>query len=75
MKNLLNAENGLCLCNECHNRIDDDSINQYTVDELFQINKMFQENFQVEHEYKQILGVYDVVNIHRALLCLKELII
>lgn len=56
---IISIDNGLCLCPECHMFIDDPSTNKYTTQELFEINKRFQDEFNLKEEYKQQLGIYN----------------
>ncbi|HAO5845732.1 TPA: HNH endonuclease, partial [Listeria monocytogenes] len=53
-------ENGLCLCQSCHDLIDDDGLNNYSLEELFQINRNFKTEFQIKDEYMTLLGISNV---------------
>lgn len=53
------SDNGLCLCSDCHDLIDDDGLNKYTLDDLLKINKKFKEDFFIKEEYKHLLGIGD----------------
>lgn len=55
-------ENGLCLCNYCHELIDDDGLNKYTVEDLLQINRKFKKDYFISEEYKHLLGINDINN-------------
>lgn len=58
-KFIKSVENGLCLCNDCHNEIDTEVINTYSIDDLFAINKQFKYDFQIQQEYKSQLGIHE----------------
>lgn len=59
-KFITSPENGLSLCNECHDVIDDPDLNIYSVDELFNFNNQSREKFDLEEEYKKQLGISDI---------------
>ncbi|KMT61248.1 HNH endonuclease signature motif containing protein [Paenilisteria newyorkensis] len=54
------SSNGLCLCNDCHDKIDDDGLNCYSLEELQEINMKYQKSFNLLTEYKKTLGLMDV---------------
>lgn len=54
------TENGLCLCSECHDLIDDDGLNKYSLRKLLEINRKFREEYSIKEEYKQLLGVGNI---------------
>ncbi|WP_317913542.1 HNH endonuclease signature motif containing protein [Carnobacterium maltaromaticum] len=53
-------DNGMCLCQTCHDLIDDDGLNSYSLDELFKINQKFKTEFHIKEEYKTLLGIDNV---------------
>lgn len=54
------SNNGLCLCSECHDLIDDDGLNNYSLEELIEVNKKFKEEYFIKAEYKHLLGIGDI---------------
>jgi len=56
-KFITSPSNGLSLCNTCHDLIDDEDLNTYNVQELFDINNAFRKKFQLEEEYRRQLGI------------------
>ncbi|UED78404.1 HNH endonuclease [Lysinibacillus sp. CD3-6] len=59
---IASSKNGLSLCNTCHDLIDDEDLNTYTIQELFNINNSFREKFLLEEEYKRQLGINNQEN-------------
>lgn len=55
-------ENGLCLCQNCHDLIDDDGLNTYSLQELKSLNKKYQKDYKISEEYKLLLGISDSIN-------------
>lgn len=51
------AENGLSLCNDCHDLVDDPDLNTYELQDLFDINNTLRSKFKLEEEYKKLLGI------------------
>ncbi|WP_332650170.1 HNH endonuclease signature motif containing protein [Lysinibacillus sp. 54212] len=54
---IASPQNGLSLCNSCHDLIDDEDLNTYTVQELLDINDTYRSKFKLEEEYKRQLGI------------------
>ncbi|WP_438714339.1 HNH endonuclease [Enterococcus sp. AZ109] len=54
------SDNGLCLCSDCHDLIDDEGLNTYSLVDLLNINKRFKKDFFVKEEYKHLLGIGDI---------------
>lgn len=48
---IISVENALNLCRKCHSEIDDESLNKYSLDELFGINKWYLSNNKIGEEY------------------------
>lgn len=48
---IISVNNALNLCRKCHSEIDDESLNKYSLDELFEINKKYLLNNKIGEEY------------------------
>ncbi|MEG0978235.1 MAG: HNH endonuclease signature motif containing protein [Bacilli bacterium] len=47
-------DNGLLLCGQHHDMIDDDETKPYKIDELFEINHQYQENYEIENSINDL---------------------
>lgn len=64
---IISVENALNLCRKCHSEIDDESLNKFSLDELFKINKGYLSNNKIGEEYLNFFST-DQKEIHGELI-------
>ncbi|GAA0071412.1 hypothetical protein UT300003_29360 [Clostridium sardiniense] len=57
---IISSKNALSLCNDCHDKIDDEGLNSYSLQELLAFNERSRKNFELLEEYREQIGLTNI---------------